>query len=118
MTKTHSYMKSKPQVKEKSFSLSINAYVHGYDARGIKFTEETLIKNISSEKAIFVLKTKIPIGTKLKASLLIPKTFILEHPLELTIFGEVIKAVKDSSNHNEQNIHLRLNKKFRIQKSI
>ncbi len=110
-------MESKSQIKEESFSLSLNAYVHGHDAKGIEFTEETLIKNISSEKAVFELKRRLPIGTKLKASLLIPKTFVLEHPLELTIFGEVTKAVKDSSNHNEQNIHLRLNKKFRIQKS-
>jgi len=103
--------------KEECFSLSLDAHVQGNDAKGIKFKEKTSTKEISSEKAVFELKTRVLIGTKLKAFLLIPKTLVLGSPLKLTVSGEVIKAVKDSNNHGEQSIFLKLNKNFRIQKS-
>ncbi|MFW6124258.1 MAG: hypothetical protein ACOC5G_03470 [Acidobacteriota bacterium] len=103
--------------EEECFSLSLDAQVQGRDAEGIKFKEKTSTKEISSEKAVFELKTKVCIGTKLKASLHIPKTLVLEHPLKLTISGEVVKAVIDSNNHNHQNVFLKLNKDFNIQKA-
>jgi hypothetical protein len=104
--------------EEESFSLSLDAQIQGRDARGIKFEEKTYTKEISSEKAVFELKTRVCIGTKLKASFLIPKTLILERPLKLNVTGEVVKAVKDSKNHNQQNIFLKLNKNFNIQKAV
>ena len=109
---------SSQQNEEECFSLSLDAQIQGHDAKGIKFKEKTSTKEISSEKAVFELKTRVCIGTKLKASLLIPKTLILGQPLKLTITGEVIKAVKDSRNHNQQNVFLKLNKNFNIQKAI
>jgi len=104
--------------QEECFSLSLDAHVQGHDAKGEKFKEKTQTKKISSEKIVFELKARVCIGTKLKASLLVPKTLVLGHPLKLNVSGEVIKAVKDSSDHNQQNVFLKLSKNFDIQKVV
>ncbi len=106
------------QNEEECFSLSLDAQVQGKDAEGTKFKEKTSTKKISSEEAVFELKTRVCIGTQLKVSLFVPKTLVLGNPLKLTVSGEVVKAVKDSGNHNQQNIFLKLNKNFNIQKAI
>jgi hypothetical protein len=104
--------------EEECFSLSLTAHLQGCDATGVKFMEKTSISEISSEKAVFELKTRVLIGTKLRLSLIVPKTLILGHPLMLIVTGEVIKAEKDSNKKNEQNVYLKLTKNFDIQKLI
>jgi hypothetical protein len=104
--------------EEECFSLSLAAHIQGCDATGVKFMEKTSICKISSEKAMFELKTRVLIGTKLKLSLFVPKTLILGHPLILIVTGEVIKAEKDSNKKNEQNIYIKLTRNFDIQKLI
>ncbi|HHF52269.1 MAG: hypothetical protein J7L72_08845 [Candidatus Aminicenantes bacterium] len=104
--------------EEECFSLSLTAHVQGCDAEGIKFMEKTSICEISSEKAVFELKTRVLIGTILKLSLFVPKTLILGHPLILIVTGEVIKAEKDSKKKNKQNVFLKLTRNFDIQKLI
>ncbi len=104
--------------EEECFSLSLTAHIQGCDAAGVKFMEKTSICEISSEKAVFELKTRILIGTKLKLSLFVPKTLILGQPLILVVTGEVIKAEKDSNKKNEQNVYLKLTRNFDIQKLI
>ncbi len=116
MIESPSYSVSKPGENEECFSISLPVCVQGKDALGQKFKEETSLKQISSEKALFELKTRVLIGTKLQASLLVPKTLFLQHPLKLIVLGEVVKAVTDSTNHNEQNVFLKLDKKFSIEK--
>jgi len=104
--------------EEEFFSISLDAHIQGQDAQGTKFREKTSTKKINSKEAVFELKTKVCIGTRLKASLFIPKTLILGKPLTLSISGEVVKTVKDSNNHNQQNVFLKLNKNFNIQKAF
>jgi len=118
MVETASLTTAPQPNEEECFSLSLIAHIQGRDAVGVKFVEKTSLREISSEKAAFELKTRILIGTKLTLSLFVPKTLILGNPLILTVTGEVIKAEKDSNKQNEQNVHLKLTKNFDIQKLI
>ncbi|MBD3415443.1 MAG: hypothetical protein GF421_13580 [Candidatus Aminicenantes bacterium] len=115
MNKTVSHIPSKP-LKEECFSLSLKAHIQGRDAKGNEFREKTSLKQISSERALFELKTKVLIGTTLRASLAVPKTLFLEHPLKLIVLGEVTKAAKETNNPKQQNILLKLFKHFDIEK--
>ena len=118
MMETASLAAASQPNEEECFSLSLIAHIQGSDASGVKFMEKTSLKEISSEKAVFELKTRVLISAKLKLSLFVPKTLILGNPLILTVTGEVIKAEKDSNKQNEQNVHLKLTKNFDIQKLI
>ncbi len=118
MMETASLTTANQPNEEECFSLSLIAHIQGCDAVGVKFVEKTSLREISSEKAVFELKTRILIGTKLKLSLFVPKTLVLGNPLILTVTGEVIKAEKDSNKKKEQSVHLKLTKSFDIQKLI
>ena len=63
--------------------------VTGINAGGQEFEEITDLSSISSQEAVFWLKNKVTIGSKLVLSLNVPKTLILENQLNLIVSGEV-----------------------------
>ena len=98
---------------ERSFKLSLPASVHGTNAVGENFHEQTKINSISAEKAVFFLKSPVIIGSPLTVSLQIPKTLILETAKSLMITGLVAQVQADSAK-NLQMIALKLNRNFKI----
>jgi hypothetical protein len=103
--------------RERSFELSLPALVTGQDAKGKKFEENTKILSISSQKALFWLKSKVLIGSSLDLSLLIPKTIILENRLNLSVSGKVVLVQANSSQNNHHLVSIQLDKTFKIKSS-
>ena len=99
---------------ERSFELSIPTLVSGIDATGNEFKEYTELASISSQEAVFWLDSGVTIGSKLKLSLDVPKTVLLESNLKLEITGRVTFVKADQNNEKKQLISLRLEKKYKI----
>ena len=106
---------SRQQKAERCFDLSLSVNVNGIDAEGLDFEETTELSTISSQEAVFWLKNKVVIGSKLVLSLNVPKTLILENQLNLIISGEVIFASTDPSNQNKQLVSIQLDRLYKIQ---
>lgn len=99
---------------EKVFEMSFSALVKGNNAEGEQFAEQALLKNISSETAVFSLEHKVLVGSKLHLMIDIPKTFILKKQLNLLVSGEVEKTHRGSGNEKEQIVELTLSPSFEI----
>ena len=109
--------KKKSSAHEKMFRMSVPVVVRGKNAEGEEFEEETRMKNISSETAIFSLENKVLVGSKLHLKLNIPQTLILKNHLNLQIAGEVERTFRDSENGGGQIIELELVSSFTIKES-
>jgi len=102
--------------QERSFELSLLTSVEGIDAAGKEFKEQTKLTSISSQIAMFRLKSKLTIGSRLNLSLDIPRTIILENPFNLLISGEVVFVKASSNGHGKQFVSIELDKNFKIKK--
>ena len=100
--------------RERSFKLSLPTLVSGVDANGEQFRERTSIFSISSQNALFLLKSRVLIGSPLNLSLDIPKTLILEKRLNLQISGRVIIVRHENEGKKGQCVALQLNRSFKI----
>ena len=108
---------AKVSKRERSFELSLPALVSGNDVKGKKFEENTKVLSISSQNALFWLKSKVLIGTPLSVSLQIPKTIILENRLNLMVSG-IVKLVQANTNKKDnQLISVQLDRTFKIRSS-
>lgn len=108
--------------RERSFKLSLPTLVSGLDAQGKPFEEKTRLFSISSQEAIFELKSSVALGTNLELSLEIPKTLILESQLNLFVSGKVVfiqtpseDSDADFKNSKKQVVALHLNTSYKIQ---
>lgn len=99
---------------EKVFEMSVSALVKGHNAEGEQFVEQALLKNISSETAVFSLEHKVLVGSELHLMIDIPKTFILKKQLNLFVSGEVERTHRSSGNEKEQIVELSLSPSFEI----
>ena len=100
--------------RERSFELSLPILVTGIEASGNEFQEYSELASISSQEAIFFLNSGVTIGSRLKLSLDIPKTILLENDLKLELTGRVIYVKAEQNNEKKQLIVLRLDKKYKI----
>lgn len=99
--------------RERTFKLSLHAFVTGIDAKGDKIKEHTDLYAISAEKATFSLKSRVTVGVQLHLALSIPKTLILEKPLTLIFSGKVIMVQGDNTNKSQM-ISIKPNRAFKI----
>ncbi len=49
-------------------------------------TEQTVVSAINSEEAVLHLRSKVGPGAKVRLSLHVPRTFMLEKPLDLNLY--------------------------------
>ncbi len=103
----------KASERARSFKLSLPVLVTGMDTYGREFRERTRIISMSSEKAIFILKSKIVIGTPISLAVEIPKTLILQGPLNLLLNGKVI-LVQEQKDSKYQAITIDLKRLYKI----
>lgn len=103
----------KPLIKENCFHLSLHTQVTGTDSEGNSFEEKTRLSSISSQKAIFPLKSRVKIGSKLGLSLDIPKTLILQGRLNLLVSGKVICSQTERGRKKDR-ITIQLERAFKI----
>lgn len=101
--------------RERIFELSLPTVVRGIDAWNKEFQEKTHLLNISAQEASLWLKNKVTLGAKLRLSLSIPKTIILEKPLQLFLSGTVVSISSDSNKNNKQRVFIRIDKNYKIQ---
>ncbi len=100
---------------ERCFDLSLSVSVNGIDAENKDFEETTELSTISSQEAVFWLKNKVIIGSKLVLALNVPKTLILVNQMNLIVSGEVVFASTDPSNRNKQLVSIQLDRIYKIQ---
>ena len=115
LEKSSPQSKTNIQRRERRFELSLPVLVSGTNAKGEDFEERTKIASISAQEASFWLKSKVTTGTKVKLSLDVPKTLVLESHLNLLISGEVKYVQSGVTNKKLQLITLHLDKLFKIQ---
>ncbi len=101
--------------RERAFELSLPAVVTGVDTAANRFRERTMLVSISSEEATVRLRSRVGPGIKLKLSLEIPKTLILQNQLRLQLTGTVAESAADLlPPGRKQDVLLRLDRKFRL----
>jgi hypothetical protein len=102
--------------KERAFDLSLPAVVKGISAVEAEFAERTEVSSLSAQEAVFWLSAKVMIGTKIVLHLQVPRTFLLEKPLELRLAGTVQYVRSElSRNKKSQLVSVRLDRAFRIE---
>ena len=99
---------------ERSFELSLPILVTGIDASGNELQEYSELTSISSQEAIFFLDSAVTIGSRLKLSLDVPKTILLENDLKLEMTGRVTYVKAEENSEKRQFIVLQLDKKYKI----
>ncbi len=101
--------------KERSFEMAIPALVQGRDALESEFTERIEVSSLSAQEAVFWLAAKVMIGSKLALHLEVPRTFLLERPLEVSLAGTVQYVRSDLSvSEKDQLVSVKLDRTFRI----
>jgi len=100
--------------RERSFELSLPILVTGIDASGNELQEYSELTSISSQEAIFFLDSAVTIGSRLKLSLDVPKTILLENDLKLEMTGRVTYVKAEQNSEKRQFIVLQLDKKYNI----
>ncbi len=100
--------------RERSFKLSLPILVTGIDAAGKEIREFTELISISSQEAVFLMISKVMIGSRLILILDIPKTFLLENQLKLEASGSVTFIRAEQSKEKKQLISLKLDKNYKI----
>jgi hypothetical protein len=101
--------------RERSFEMALPALVLGRDALESEFSEKIEVSSLSAEEAVFWLSAKVLIGSKLVLHLEVPRTFLLERPLQVQLAGTVQYVRSDLSvAEKDQLVSIRLDRTFRI----
>ena len=102
--------------RERSFEMALPAVVQGRDALESEFAETIEVSSLSAQEAVFWLSAKVLIGSKLVLHLQVPRTFLLERPLEVQLAGTVQYVRSDLSvSDKDQLVSVRLDRAFRIE---
>ena len=102
--------------RERSFEMALPAVVRGRDALESEFAEKIEVSSLSAQEAVFWLSAKVLIGSKLVLHLQVPRTFLLERPLEVQLAGTVQYVRSDLSvSDKDQLVSVRLDRTFRIE---
>ena len=101
---------------DRKFVMDLPALVQGIAERDRGFVEQAVVSTICAEEAVVHLKTKVEPGTKVRLSLHVPRTFLLETPLDLNLTGTVADAAgsKGKSRRGKTAVRIRLDRSFRI----
>jgi hypothetical protein len=104
--------------KERAFDIALPALIQGHDALESAFSERTEITSLSAQEAVFWLSAKVLIGSKLALYLQVPRTFLLERPLEVKLAGTVRYVRSDLSvSEKDHLVSVRLDRMFQIEAS-
>ena len=101
--------------RERTFDLSLSAVIRGSNATGTEFEEKTRLVSISSQEAIFTLKSPLLIGSRMHVVLSIPRTLILGKRFYLQISGEVVCMESSRNGRKSHLITIFLDRPFKIE---
>lgn len=100
---------------QKEFAMALPLKVSGLDSCGHEFSEESRLTSISSEEAVFFLKTKVDRQSSLKLVIPLPPKLADGQPLNLVLRGTVLQAVQSAlaSRHGTR-VRLKLESRYFI----
>ncbi|MHB8055282.1 MAG: hypothetical protein ACYDH3_08550 [Candidatus Aminicenantales bacterium] len=101
--------------ENRKFDVDLPALVQGIDDGDSQFVEQAVVSTINSEEAVLQLRAKVGPGMKVRLSLHIPRTFLLEKPLDLNLTGIVSDVPKPpAGKRTKADVRVRLDRGFRI----
>ncbi len=102
---------------EYRLDLPLSAIIEGMLADGQRFSEKTMIENISSTGTYFELKALITVGAKLLLKIELPSSLLEGKKLKLSLPGRVVRLEKTGTNGNKQGVALNFDEEI-IDKEI
>jgi hypothetical protein len=75
---------------ERGFSFPLPTQVEGLNAKGLEFSEGTVLTFINHQGSTFSLKSPVAIGTRLKLVIDLPEKLAEDKSLKLAIKGRVV----------------------------
>lgn len=99
----------------RKFEIALPVLVQGMEEETGEFVEQTVVSTINAEEAVLHLKTKVAPGMKLRMSLHVPRTFLLEKPLHLDLTGIVASTTEaKTGRRTKQAVRIRLDRAYHI----
>lgn len=98
----------------KEFSLTLPMTVSGLDVRGQEFKEKSVLSSISSEKASFLLRTRVERKSILKLVIPLPPKLADGQPLALVIKGRVMTSEQVPGDTDVRQVVLELDSRYFI----
>ncbi len=98
--------------EEWRFELPLSAVVEGKLPHGEKFTEETLLENISGGGAYFCLDSGVVVGSKLNLIIEVPTKLTEGKKMKLKLGGITVRLEKPDRKAKRQGVAVRFNKDF------
>ncbi|HNS05397.1 MAG TPA: hypothetical protein PKH53_05240 [Candidatus Saccharicenans sp.] len=100
---------------QKEFAMALPLKVSGLDSCGHEFSEESRLASISSEEAVFFLKTKVDRQSSLKLVIPLPPKLADGQPLNLVLRGTVLQAVQSAlASRQGTRVRLKLESRYFI----
>jgi len=100
--------------REWRFDLPLRMIIEGKLADGKRFSEKTLLQNISSGGAYFCLDTGVIVGSKLNLMIELPKKLGDGKALRLKIGGITVRLEKPDKRSKRQGVAIRFNNDFKV----
>lgn len=92
--------------------LPLAVEVEGKLPKGKKFSEQTIIENISSSGAYFCLDAAITVGSKLNLIIEIPPELTDGKNIKLRLGGSAVRLKKSTSGQKKQDVALNFDEKY------
>ncbi|MCJ7579919.1 MAG: PilZ domain-containing protein [Candidatus Aminicenantes bacterium] len=102
--------------KEFRLDLPLSAVIEGTFVKGHRFSEKTMIENISSTGAYFELEALVTVGTKLILKVDLPSSLTEGKRLNLSLHGKVVRMEKTGKNGKKQGVALSFDEEFNNEK--
>ncbi len=100
---------------QKELAMALPLKVSGLDSCGHEFSEESRLASISSEEAVFFLKTKVDRQSSLKLVIPLPPKLADGQPLNLVLRGTVLQAVQSAlASRQGTRVRLKLESRYFI----
>jgi len=99
----------------RTFEIGLPALVQGIDLGRREFAEQTVVSTINSEEAILQLQSRVGSGVKVRMSLHVPRTFLLEKALDVNLTGTICDSpARRRGTRVKADVRVRLDHPFRI----
>ena len=104
-----------PKPGRRTFEIGLPALVQGIDLSRREFAEQAVVSAINAEEATLQLRSRVGPGVKVRMSLHIPRTFLLEKALDISLTGTVCDSpARRRGTRVKADVRVRLDRPFRI----
>jgi hypothetical protein len=100
---------------ERGFKLSLPMIVEGPDPEGTYFHEETTLRYMSHQGALFPLRNDVALGSRLKLVVALPPKLGEGRTLKLVVKGTIVDVDSGNGDGAPPQVALRLESRYLIQ---